>query len=205
MNKSRTKRIFRNWKSNYNEILSRYKDGESPADIAKSFNTNRTIIRGIIARKIGLRSQSEAAILAVQKGKKEKSIKALIQAATTVNRFHPMKHIINSKIKRNCRKCNNIFYINSPRQKWCLTCVPGRKERSIMLRYGLSANEHNTLLEKSCGKCSICKKKRDLIVDHDHKTGFVRGLICNGCNLALHYFEQGIWKKNASYYLEQFN
>jgi hypothetical protein len=46
------------------------------------------------------------------------------------------------------------------------------------------------LLEEQGGKCAVCGKlnnegRRRLAVDHDHKTGKVRGLLCGNCNTAL--------------------
>jgi hypothetical protein len=35
------------------------------------------------------------------------------------------------------------------------------------------------------GKCAICGRGAVLHCDHNHETGFVRGWLCNGCNLAL--------------------
>lgn len=47
------------------------------------------------------------------------------------------------------------------------------------------------MLEEQHGVCAICGKPETkpnakyLAVDHDHKTGEVRGLLCNNCNRAL--------------------
>lgn len=32
------------------------------------------------------------------------------------------------------------------------------------------------------GRCAICARRGDLIEDHDHETGLVRGLLCRSCN-----------------------
>lgn len=53
-------------------------------------------------------------------------------------------------------------------------------------RYGLSLEDYAVLvlLQDSC--CAICGVKADsLVVDHDHATGKVRGLLCNHCNKVL--------------------
>lgn len=52
--------------------------------------------------------------------------------------------------------------------------------------YGITADEYWTLWRAQGGVCAICQratgKTRRLSVDHDHKTGFVRGLVCRPCN-----------------------
>ena len=66
---------------------------------------------------------------------------------------------------------------------------PERKHASARkLHYGISIEEHTTILNKQDGVCVICKNppiKRELDVDHDHLTGEIRGLLCSSCNLLL--------------------
>lgn len=66
-------------------------------------------------------------------------------------------------------------------------------------RYGLSMVEYKALLKKSKGKCIICrinfskiKINRRCHIDHDHKTGKVRGLLCHRCNNGLGNFRDSI-------------
>ena len=69
----------------------------------------------------------------------------------------------------------------------------GRKTKeqqraSNIRRYGLTVAEYNRLLLEQQNVCFICKKtnkQKMLGVDHDHKTGQVRGLLCDLCNRAL--------------------
>jgi hypothetical protein len=61
--------------------------------------------------------------------------------------------------------------------------------QGIACRFGLSANEYRGMLAQQGGVCAICcqfcSARKHLAVDHCHKTGKVRGLLCNSCNTGL--------------------
>lgn len=68
-------------------------------------------------------------------------------------------------------------------------------ERASKLRrkYGLTLDAWNELATRQSFACAVCgvpqtEMERGLFVDHDHKTGRVRGLLCNPCNRGLGYF-----------------
>lgn len=57
--------------------------------------------------------------------------------------------------------------------------------------HGLTLEDYNRESEKQKHVCAICgkKNKRYLCVDHDHKTGKFRGLLCDRCNQGLGSFQ----------------
>ena len=64
------------------------------------------------------------------------------------------------------------------------------RNRFLKYQYGISIKDYNILFNAQNGCCKICgrhqsKLKRRLFVDHDHKTGKIRGLLCEKCNFAL--------------------
>jgi hypothetical protein len=65
-----------------------------------------------------------------------------------------------------------------------------KKSAYLKKLYGITLKEYYELLEKQDNKCAICGRHKSefnklLSVDHDHKTGKVRGILCNNCNTAI--------------------
>lgn len=59
----------------------------------------------------------------------------------------------------------------------------------LMSYYNLTESEYNAMFLSQKGKCALCERFVGLIVDHDHKTGRVRGLLCKRCNTLLGMLE----------------
>ena len=64
-----------------------------------------------------------------------------------------------------------------------------RHSDHIMAKYGLTTEQYQRIYEYQGGCCAICKRakgiKKKLSVDHDHETGEIRMLACQGCNRML--------------------
>lgn len=41
------------------------------------------------------------------------------------------------------------------------------------------------------------RKKKKLVVDHDHKTGKFRGLLCRNCNMGMGFIDNKLWLEMA--------
>jgi len=67
-----------------------------------------------------------------------------------------------------------------------------RRRNRTLRQYGLDETDYNNLYDQQLGLCKICGKDLTLVVDHDHATGEVRGLLCNSCNVGLGCFEDKI-------------
>lgn len=68
-----------------------------------------------------------------------------------------------------------------------------KKNAALMKAYGITVEQFEAMAEAQAGLCGICAKKLDMgfntHVDHCHETGAVRGILCNGCNVALGLFQ----------------
>ncbi len=130
------------------------------------------------------------------------------------------------KFKKICKYCDKEYFpdgLNINRQKYCSRKCAQRdwlennrgKARIYKLKqiYNLDFEDFHNLAEKQNYKCKICEKKgnikgkngesRTLYIDHDHKTGKIRGLLCVHCNRGLGDFKDNIKTlKLAIKYLE---
>lgn len=69
--------------------------------------------------------------------------------------------------------------------------------QQLRFRYGLTPAQYRSLYTKQDGKCFLCKTRPPggpgqrvaLFVDHDHKSGRVRKLLCRRCNNGLGAFQ----------------
>ena len=106
-----------------------------------------------------------------------------------------------------CKACARVrlneYYRKNPE------VVHNRNRKS---KYGLEFEDYTEMLEKQNFTCAICsrperyKGKKNLAVDHCHKTGAVRGLLCSSCNKALGLLEDNLeFIRNAEEYLASHN
>lgn len=76
-------------------------------------------------------------------------------------------------------------------------------------KYGMKKAGYDRLLYLQDGVCAICKRPQKgakrLAVDHDHRTGVVRGLLCDACNHAIGEMEDSPARlRCAARYLSKF-
>jgi hypothetical protein len=71
-------------------------------------------------------------------------------------------------------------------------------------RYGITRVQYNALFKKQGGACAICEETLYAPhIDHDHKTGKVRGLLCVSCNTKLVFALESPHLKAARAYLRK--
>jgi hypothetical protein len=69
-------------------------------------------------------------------------------------------------------------------------CKECRSHRNRLQRFGITPQFYEDLLEVQGRKCAICESELKLeenqsVIDHCHKTGEVRGVLCRPCNSAI--------------------
>lgn len=117
-----------------------------------------------------------------------------------------------------CARCQDFRALTSfgarKNQKklpsYCLPCQRAyNQERRLTLIFGLTWDDYEAILAQQDGRCAICRgkpRKFALSVDHDHKTGEIRGLLCSRCNHRLlgSANDDAERLRRAAEYLEEF-
>lgn len=84
-----------------------------------------------------------------------------------------------------------------------------KRNYDLVKKYGITIEKKRVLWQRTEGICKICRKAMDFdstYVDHDHKTGKIRGLIHGNCNLFVGLLEKNPERiNNVKDYLEKHN
>lgn len=105
--------------------------------------------------------------------------------------------------KFNTKKCKNCFKEYQPNSPCNLYCSEdcskeGKASRYLERTYGITIDDYKSMAVAQDHKCLICggpgfKLKEShnlvLVVDHCHRTGTIRGLLCPNCNRGLGLFQ----------------
>lgn len=90
------------------------------------------------------------------------------------------------------------------------------RNKTLLRTYGITLKQYDEMLAEQGGVCAICLQPETMIhngkikrlsVDHDHKTGKVRGILCQRCNTTLGRYEDNpeLMRNLISYLENNFN
>lgn len=121
------------------------------------------------------------------------------------DRTPSQRYLANNKdiCRQRCRDYHsrNKQKILAYNRKWYHDNKDKAKNSRLRRTYNITIDEYDKMVIEQDNKCAICKNKFDIgkyaQVDHDHKTGKVRGLLCTNCNTRLGWYE--------SNYIEMYN
>lgn len=113
-----------------------------------------------------------------------------------------------------CRGCQRVLPVDAWAARsttkdglafQCKTCVSAKDRADHLARtYGMSVDQLEDMLAAQHGVCAICQTAPAIDVDHDHRTGQIRGLLCFRCNAALGQLaDDPLVLRRAARYLER--
>jgi hypothetical protein len=123
--------------------------------------------------------------------------------------------VLGEAAEKECRSCERVLPLSSFSKR--VSSAGNRYSKAIcyvclhlLRKYHLTYQEYQKLLKKQHGRCALCGSKVSgdgrtsrLFIDHDHKTGEIRGLLCVTCNSGLGFFrENPDLLRKATEYLE---
>jgi Recombination endonuclease VII len=97
-----------------------------------------------------------------------------------------------------CKLCHNAQVRASVKKNH-----GGYRHYRLKHKYGIGAADVDRMIAEQGGMCPICRKRPAVHVDHDHRTGKVRAIVCEMCNGGLGQFKDSPqFIRNAIAYIE---
>lgn len=101
-----------------------------------------------------------------------------------------------------CKVCHNAYQRATRKRR---ETPEAKRAQNMRARYGIEPEEFERVLETQGGMCAICKEPPNRpVLDHDHDSGAVRGVLCHGCNVKLAPVEDMAFRASALAYLEKY-
>ena len=103
-------------------------------------------------------------------------------------------------LSKTCTRCREVKPLDTEHyplhnrtksgfDSWCRSCRSTyRSEISRGKFRDVISDEDLKKLKSTTKECVICGSEEPLVVDHDHNTGEIRGMLCNHCNRGLGHF-----------------
>jgi len=116
-----------------------------------------------------------------------------------------------SGYKALCKACTNKAKTKKNKSRDTKETIQFRhynRMASIRSRFKLTESQYQNMMNQQKGCCAICNKDFGTInlrarIDHDHKTGTVRGLLCHECNAGIGFLQDDTQLLlNAATYLD---
>lgn len=89
--------------------------------------------------------------------------------------------------------------------KWRIKNADAIYNKHLRYRYGISIQTFNELYNQQHKQCKLCKqplKKEEAVVDHNHTTDKLRGIVHQKCNMLIGWFEASLeYKDQITAYL----
>lgn len=162
------------------KALEMFKAGASQAQVARHFNVSDSCVFNMLKR---------AGVSGASERRAEAAAGETAVCRTCMKEKHKSEFAVDRKalsgVFKTCKEC----------ERW----------RTREAKYGITREQYEALHKAQNGKCASCgciwagtEKHPDLVVDHDHNTGAVRGLLCPDCNQALGLLRDSIVTLDAA-------
>lgn len=117
---------------------------------------------------------------------------------------HSRKSNGNPQLMARCKPCDKTYKKNRyhTNTKYRDSVLRNRKNLNTMRVFRITAEEYDKYFIDA--NCSICERTDDLVLDHCHNSGRIRGVLCRNCNVGIGQLKDSSeLVARALYYLQE--